>query len=716
MLKKLSFLIAIIVVIIAYFQLGLNDYLSLDQLKARQADFAASYAENPLLFLGLFFVIYVISTALSLPGAAILTIAAGALFGLVTGTIIVSFASTIGATLAFLSSRFLLRDWVQEKFGDRLKAIDQGFEKDGAFYLFTLRMIPAFPFFVINLLMGLTRIRTLTYYWVSQLGMLAGTIVYVNAGTQLANVDPGKSLLSPALIGSFVILAIFPWIARNIIGLVRARKIYAGWKRPKAFDRNLIVIGAGAAGLVSSYIAATVRAKVTLVEAEKMGGDCLNTGCVPSKALIKSAKIAHAVNDARRFGIEVGKAKVDFPAIMARVRNVIETIEPHDSVERYTGLGVECLQGYARFIDPWTVEIDEGQGKQRLTARSFIIATGAAPFIPPLPGVEESSFLTSETLWDEMARRDVPPQRLTILGAGPIGVELAQSFARLGSVVTLVEMADRILLKEDAEAAAIVDAQLRADGVRILTEHRATAFSRTSNARILQLSGPDGDAAVEFDDVIIAIGRRARVTGFGLEQLGVVVDGRMPVDDYLATAMPHIRAAGDVAGKQQLTHGASHEAWYAAVNALAAPFRRFRADYRVLPRTTYSEPELASVGLTVEQAVEQNIAHDVTRYDLDDLDRAIADGERQGFVKILTAKGSDRILGATIIGAHAGELLAEINFAMRHNLGLGKIMATIHSYPGWSESAKFAAGQYRLARKPENLLAIAERFFAWRRG
>jgi pyruvate/2-oxoglutarate dehydrogenase complex dihydrolipoamide dehydrogenase (E3) component len=481
-------------------------------------------------------------------------------------------------------------------------------------------------------------------------------------------------------------------------------------KRPKRFDRNLIVIGAGSAGLVSAYIAAMVKAKVTLVEAHEMGGDCLNTGCVPSKALIKSARVAHMVNDAARFGVNAPPATVDFPAVMQRVRDVITAIEPHDSVERFTGLGVDCVTGYARFIDPWTVEINN---ERRLTAKAFIIATGAAPFIPPLPGVEDSGYLTSETLWDAMADRKEAPARLVILGGGPIGCELAQAFQRLGAQVTIVEMADRLLLKEDADAAVLVTKQLQSEGVSVLTQHKALRFE---SGKTLIVEAPDGEISIAFDDIIIAVGRKPRVAGFGLEELGLVVEGRLETDDFLRTNMPHILCAGDVAGNQQLTHGASHEAWYASVNALARPFKKYRADYRVLPRVTYTEPELAAVGLTEAEAVAQGIAHDVTRYDLDDLDRAIAESEAMGFVKILTAKGSDTILGATIIGAHAGEILAELTFAMRHNMGLRKIMQTIHPYPTWAEANKYAAGQYSLARKPEALLKWAERWFRWMRG
>lgn len=484
----------------------------------------------------------------------------------------------------------------------------------------------------------------------------------------------------------------------------------ADWKKPREFDRNLIVIGAGSAGLVSSYIAAIAKAKVTLIEAHEMGGDCLNTGCVPSKALLKSAKVAKSARDAARFGVNIGEVAVDFPVVMKRLRQVITDIEPHDSVERFTGLGVECIKGYARFVDPWTVEIDDAQ---RLTAKAFVIATGAAPVVPPLPGIEDSGYLTSETLWDAMAQRAEVPKRLTILGGGPIGCELAQAFQRLGSQVTIVEMAERLMLKENTEAAALVEAVLRKEGADIRTGHTALRFEGKGQ---LVVSGLNIESTLEYDDIIIAVGRRARVSGFGLEELGLVEDGKLIVDEYLATKLPHIKVAGDVAGNQQLTHGGSHEAWYATVNALAAPFKRYRADYRVLPRVTYTDPEVATVGLTEADAKERGVLYEMTRYDLDDLDRAIADGEAHGFVKVLTVPGKDRILGATVVGNHAGEIIAELVLAMKHNMGLRKIMQAVHSYPTWAEASKYAAGQWGLARQPERLQRLAKAWFDWRRG
>jgi len=603
---------------------------------------------------------------------------------------------------------------VEARFGERLKAINAGLERDGAFYLFSLRMIPVFPFFMVNLVMGLTRIRTLTYMWVSQLGMLLGTVVYVNAGTQLAQIDSLSGIASPAVLGSFVLLGIVPWIAKGIIGAIKRRKVYAGFTKPRKFDRNLVVIGAGSAGLVSALIGATVKAKVTLVEAHEMGGDCLNTGCVPSKAIIKSAKVASQIRHADRYGLVASEPQVPFKTVIARVMDAIKTIEPHDSVERYTGLGVDVVKGYAKIIDPWTVEIalNEG-GTQRLTTRSIIIASGAEPVVPPIPGIEDSGYLTSETMWQAFAQMDAAPQRVAVLGGGPIGCELSQALARLGSQVTQVEMGESLLGREDADVSALAKAVLEEDGVTVLTGHKAVRIE----GRTLIAEHDGAEFAVPFDALIVAIGRKARLTGFGLEDIGVDTAKTVVTDEFLATKFPNIFAAGDVAGPYQFTHTASHQAWYASVNALFGTFRKFKADYRVIPAVTFLDPEVARVGLNEREAAEQGIAVEVTRYDLDDLDRAIAESETRGFVKVLTpAGGKDTVLGATIVGAHAGELLAEYVLAMKHGLGLNKILGTIHAYPTMVEANKFAAGNWKKAHKPEGLLKWVERYHDWRRG
>ncbi|MCB1962668.1 MAG: FAD-dependent oxidoreductase [Rhodocyclaceae bacterium] len=713
--KKLGLFVLIAALVVSYFLFDLGRFFSLDYFKGQHAAIEAYRAAHPWATAGMFFAIYVAVTALSFPGAAVLTLVAGAIFGLLTGLVIVSFASSIGATLAFLASRFLLRDWVQQRFGDRLKAINAGVEKEGGFYLFTLRLVPAFPFFVINLLMGLTPIRVGTFYWVSQLGMLAGTIVYVNAGTQLGQIDSLAGILSPALLGSFVLLGIFPLIAKRIVAAVQARKVYAKWadQKPARFDRNLVVIGGGSAGLVTSYIAAAVKARVTLIERHKLGGDCLNTGCVPSKALIRSAKFLSHVERANEFGIDAAEARLDFAKVMERVQSVVKAIEPHDSAARYTGLGVDVVEGSARITSPWSVEVTHHDGRvETLTTRAIVIATGARPFVPPIPGIEAVGYLTSDNLWELREQ----PRRLLVLGGGPIGCELTQAFARLGSQVTQVEMLPRIMAREDEDVSEAVMARFIAEGIDVRVGTRAKQFVVEDGEKVLIAEHGGEDVHIPFDAVLVAVGRAANLTGFGLEELGIPTAKTVQTNDFLQTIYPNIYAAGDVAGPFQFTHTAAHQAWYAAVNALFDPFKTFKADYSVIPWATFVEPEVARVGLNEADAREQGIACEVTRFGIDDLDRAIADSEAHGFVKVLTVPGKDRILGVTIVGEHAGDLIAEYVLAMKHGIGLNKILGTIHIYPTLAEANKYAAGEWKRAHAPQTLLEWVARFHAWRRG
>ncbi|MDQ5907913.1 MAG: hypothetical protein QG599_3 [Pseudomonadota bacterium] len=710
--RKLLLIVAIAILVGVFFAFDLGRFFSLDFVKSQQAAIDAWRTTQPMLTAGIFFAVYVAVTGLSLPGAAIMTLAAGAIFGVWWGTLIVSFASTLGATLAFLVARFMLRDWVQGKFGDRLKAINAGMEKEGGFYLFTLRLIPIFPFFVINLVMGLTPIRTWTFYWVSQIGMLAGTLVYVNAGTQLAQLDSLKGILSPELLASFALLGIFPLIAKKIVAIVKTRRVYAKWSKPARFDRNLVVIGGGSAGLVTAYIAAAVKAKVTLVEKHEMGGDCLNTGCVPSKALIRSAKLLSHIRRSAEFGIRQADADFDFAEVMERVQRVIREVAPHDSVERYTGLGVEVVQGTAKITSPWSVEIMTAEGVRTLTTRSIVIAAGARPFVPPIPGLEAVGYLTSDNVWN---LRELP-KRLVVLGGGPIGSELTQTFARLGSQVTQVEMASRILIREDPEVSELVTQRFRQEGINVLINHQAQRFVVDNGEKVLIAEHAGQEVRIPFDAVLVAVGRVANTQGYGLEELEIAAPRTVETNDYLQTRYPNIYAAGDVAGPFQFTHTAAHQAWYAAVNALFDPLKTFKTDYSVIPWSTFVDPEVARVGLNEQDAQEKGIPCEVSVYGLDDLDRAIADGEAHGFVKVLTVPGKDKILGVTIVGEHAGDLLAEYVLAMRHGIGLNQILGTIHIYPTLAEANKYVAGVWKKAHAPEKLLAWVERFHAWRRG
>jgi pyruvate/2-oxoglutarate dehydrogenase complex dihydrolipoamide dehydrogenase (E3) component/uncharacterized membrane protein YdjX (TVP38/TMEM64 family) len=709
-LSKWLLLIVMGLGIVMFFLLDLDRYFSLHFLREQHTTLLAHVEQAPLTSALVFTGIYIATTALSLPGAAVLTLLAGALFGLGWGTVVVSFASTIGATLAFWSSRFLLRDRIEQRFGDRLRTLHEGMDRDGAYYLFTLRLVPIFPFVLVNLLMGLTSIPTRTYYWISQLGMLPGTLVYVNAGTQLAQIQSLQGILSPALIVSFALLGIFPWLARRFVDAVKTRRIYQAYPPPPQFDYNLIVIGAGAAGLVSAYIGSTLKAKVLLVEQHKMGGDCLNYGCVPSKTLIRSARLAGQLRKAAELGITQVHGVVDFRAVMDRVQQVISKIAPHDSSARYSKLGVDCAEGQAVLIDPWTVAVD---GRKH-TTRSIIIAAGSEPARPDLPGLRDTPHLTSTTLWQ---LRDLPP-RLTIIGGGPIGCELAQAFAQLGTQVTLMQKHDRLLMREDPEVSALVQECLLRDGVRVLTACIPQTVQSAGKRQIVACRYEHNDLTITGEVLLIATGRKPRTTGYGLEALGIALrsDGTIAVNDTLQTRFTNIYAAGDVTGPMQFTHFAAHQAWYAAINALLGHLYAIRTDYSVVPVCTFTEPAVARVGHNELSAQRQKLAYEVTRYDLADLDRAITDGSTCGFVKVLTPPGSDRLLGVTIVGEQAGEMLAEFVVAMRHGLGLNKILGTLHAYPTFAEANKYSAGLWKKNHAPQRLLACLGRYHRWRRG
>ena len=706
---KIGVLMVIALAVALFFIFDLQRFLTLESIKAHQHDFEGFYQDHGTVTITVYMVMYILVTAMSLPGAAVMSLAGGALFGLATGTIMVSFASTIGATLAFLLSRFLFRESVQKRFGDKLENINQGIARDGNFYLFTLRLVPVFPFFMINVVMGLTPIKTLSFYWVSQVGMLPGTLVYLNAGTQLGKLESAAGILSPAIILSFVLLGIFPLVARKAVDTLKARKVYAGHIRPKQYDYNLAVIGAGSAGLVAAYIAAAVKARVVLIEKDKMGGDCLNTGCVPSKSLIRSAKVLSYVNRAREFGFKEGRMTYDFARVMERVQAVIAKVAPHDSVERYTQLGVDCIQGAARLISPWEVSVNGN----RISARSIVIATGGQPFIPPIPGLDKIKYYTSDTIWDIRQR----PGKMVVLGGGPIGCELAQAFNRLDVDITQVQLHDTLMPREDTEISQMVADKFRAEGIQVLTGHRATEIVADESGQRLICTSGDKEIAIPFDTLLVAVGRTANVSGFGLQEMGVQVSpaGTIAADGFLRTNFPNIFCSGDVTGPYQFTHTAAHQSWYAAVNALFGKFKKFRVDYRVIPWSTFTDPEVARVGLNEKEALEKNIDYEVTRYGLDDLDRAIADSEDHGVVKVLTRPDSDKILGVTIVGPHASDTIAEYVLAMKHGLGLNKILGTIHIYPTLAEANKYAAGEWKKAHAPEKLLGWVEKYHNWMR-
>lgn len=724
---------ALAAALLGFALLGGAQYVSLAYWQESRAQVVQWYGQWPWQVRLGFFVLYVLVCALSFPGAAVLTMAGAAVLGFWWALVLVSFASTIGATLAMLGARYALRDVVQRRFARQLADINTGLARDGALYLLSLRLIPVVPFFAINLAMGLTTVRVGTYYWVSQVGMLPGTVVYVNAGSQLTGLHSLADVASPTVWGAFALLGLFPLLAKWLRDNLVRRRVYAPWaaSKPKHFDRNLIVIGAGAGGLVSAYLAAAAQAKVTLVEAHRMGGDCLHTGCVPSKTLIRSAHLAHQMRHASRYGLHSGTRSiheghspislqkspvVDFAAVMQRVRSVIAAIAPHDSVERYTALGVDVVPGHARLRSPWEVEITRTDGStQVLTTRSIVLATGAQPVVPDLPGLQAMGYLTSETLWAYLDTLAAAPERLVVLGGGPIGCELAQALARLGSRVTLVEQGPRLLPREDEDVSALLAQSLRDDGVEVLLATRALRCHMRDDRKLLIVDGGQGERELPLDALLCAVGRAPRLLGMGLEALGLLDAAALPTGATLQTLLPNIYAVGDVAGPYQYTHAAAHQAWYATVNALLGGVYRLKADYRALPSVTFTDPAVARVGLNRAQAAAQGLAVEETRYALDDLDRALCDGETAGFVQVLTAAGSDTILGVTIVGSRAAEMLPEWVLALQHGLGLNKVLGTVHAYPSWSEANQRTAGTWKRSHAPQALLRLAEKWHRWRR-
>lgn len=710
--KYLVLGLVIVIAIILIFS-DIRNILTLSALKGKQTEIFALYRTNPITTVLGYMGIYIFCTAFSLPGAVILTLAGGAVFGILWGTVIVSFSSTIGATFAFLVSRFVLRNAIQDKFSEKLVKINEGFKKEGAFFLFALRLIPIFPYFVVNLVMGVTHMPVLTFFWVSQLGMLLGTIAFVNAGTQLGQIHSVKGILSPGVLVSFAFLAIIPFVAKRLVQFFRSRKALAKFPSPRQFDYNIAVIGAGSGGLVSAYIASAVKAKVLLIERHRMGGDCLNTGCVPSKALIRSAKMLAYSKRAKEFGFREAKIDFSFSDVMNRVQRAISKVEPHDSMERYTGLGVECIKGSAKMLTPYSLQITgENQELKTVTAKNIIIAAGASPLVPPIKGLEKIKPLTSDNIWEI---RNLP-KRLVVLGGGPIGSELAQCFQRFGSQVTIVEMGSKIMAREDDDVSNVVSSRFQKEGVEILTGHKAKEIMIENHEKILICDSGSGEKKVPFDEVLIALGRKANLKDYGLEELDVPITprGTVQVDEFLRTNYPNIYAVGDVAGPYQFTHTAAHMAWYASVNALFSPIISFGVDYRVVPWCTFTDPEVARVGLNEKEAKEKGISYSVSVYPLEDLDRAIADEEDHGMVKVLTVPGKDKILGATIVGSHAGDIIVEYVSAMKHGFGMNAILKTIHIYPTLGEANKYAAGVWKNANKPEATLRILEKFHRWR--
>jgi dihydrolipoamide dehydrogenase len=703
--KRITLFLLIVIAVIAFYGGGGKEYLSFSFIQIKLSQIQGSFESDPLKFSFGFFVVYVLITALSFPGAAVLTLLAGAIFGPWVGVLIVSFASTFGSICAFLVSRFLLRDLIKTRFRRQFSTIDKNIEKDGAIYLATLRLVPIFPFFVVNLVMGLTAIKPWTFVWISQLGMLPGTAVYIYAGRELSQLTSLQGIMSPEVISVFFLLGTLPLLGKFIVRQVKRNQLYHGHHKPNHFDYNLVTIGAGSAGLVTSYIAAAVKSKVALIEKHKMGGDCLNTGCVPSKALIKSSKIIHLQKRSQSLGIKKIDVEFNFGEIMERIQRVIKEIEPHDSTRRYEELGVECILGEAKIISPWVVQV----GHKTLITKNIVIATGAKPAIPKIKGIELAKFVTSDTLWQI---RELP-KRFVIMGGGPIGCEMAQAFSRLGSEVILIEASDRLLAKEDPEVSQLIASVFKEEGVKVLTSHQVMAFNDQGDKKTIICEYNQKEIVIPYDLVLIAVGRKPNTEGFGLRELGIKFTDRGTVDvnEYQQSNYPNIFACGDVAGPYQLTHMAAHQAWYCAVNGLSP--LKFKIDYSAVPWCTYTDPEVATVGETATSAREKGLQYDVTEYQISELDRAITESEKQGFVRIITVKGKDKILGATIVSSQASSMILEFVSAMKFKKGLNSILSTIHVYPSFGEANKYAAGTWKKSQTSEKTLAYLEKYFNW---
>lgn len=682
----------IVILISFFFYFDGQSYLSISFIQSQLETFRDAFREKPLVIVGAYFGLYVLVTALSLPGATVMTLLGGAVFGLLWGTLIVSFASTIGATLAFLIARLFLHDWVKSRFRKRYERAQREFERQGGFYVFSIRLVPLVPFFVANLVLALTPVRLVTYYVASQIGMLPGTLVYVNAGQQLGQLESFEGIFTPSLIAAFLILAAFPWFSKGLLSWIRAKRTFSKFKRPKKFDYQTVVIGGGSAGLVASSLTASLQGKVALVEKHKMGGDCLHTGCVPSKTLIRSARLAHHMKQASKFGFKNTSFEVDFPQLMRRVHSVIETIQPHDSVERYESLGVDCYQQEAKILSPFEVQV----GEHVLRTKHIIIATGAQPRVMNFPWLDPEKILTSDNLWSLQSL----PHRLLIVGGGAIGCELAQSFARLGSRVTIMERGSRLLSKEDPDVSKLIEEIFRKEDIDILFE--------------TELKSPD--QTKEYDFVLFALGRVAQVKGFGLENLEVQLreNGTIETNEFLQTRTPNVWACGDVTGPFQFTHMAGHQGSIAALNALMSPFKKFRWQDQEIPWVTYTDPEVAHIGWSEADATERELPFEIHKFSLQKSDRALTEGETEGFVKVLVEKGTDKVLGATIVGERAGEMIPEFSLVMKSGHGLKKILSLIHSYPTWNEANKSVALEWRRQRIPKWAMSFLKEWNKWR--
>jgi pyruvate/2-oxoglutarate dehydrogenase complex dihydrolipoamide dehydrogenase (E3) component/uncharacterized membrane protein YdjX (TVP38/TMEM64 family) len=699
-------------------------------------------------------VVYVLCTVAFVPASA-LTIGSGTLFGLKTGFIVVIIGANLGALCSFLLARSFLRQKVATWAAGNAKfrALDQAIGRQDFKMVLLTRLTPVFPFVLLNYFLGLTAVRTGAYVLANLIGMLPAMFlfVYIGAATRDALAGDTADFYQQVfkylgLAATIALLVVMTRIARKALreaeqaeegSVVLGKPRLDGRYQPMPFDKmilegdihdrillgnchppgwvnptpsrkyNLVVLGGGTAGLVSAAGAAALGAKVALIERNLMGGDCLNVGCVPSKSLIRASRAWHEVLGGTRFGVSLaGEPKIDFAAVMARMRKLRADISEHDSVERFSKLGVEVFIDNGRFAGPNAIEVDGA----KLQFDRAVIASGARAAVPTLPGLEESGFYTNETIFTLTEL----PRRVAVIGAGPMGCELAQSFQRFGSEVSLLTHGGEILPKEDGDAAAIVRRQMEEDGVRIVTGAELERVSATGSGKKLNLSVGDRKAEIECDAILVCIGRTPNLENLGLEEAGVRYTARgVEVDARLRTTNPRIFAAGDICSRFKFTHAADAMARIVIANALF--MARRKVTDLVIPWCTYTDPEIAHVGYYEKDARVARFDVATITQPLHDVDRAILDGETEGFARVHYDKKTGRILGGTIVARHAGEMIGELTVAMAAKQSVGVLSSTVHPYPTQAEALRKIGDAYMRTKLTPLVKKLFARWLAWRR-
>ncbi len=690
---------------------------------------------------------YAVLTVAMIPGSA-LTIGSGLIFGFWKGFAVVTVGANLGALGAFLLARTLFRERAEAlaRGQKTFRAVDSAIAREGFRIVLLLRLSPVFPFTVLNVLLGVTGISAASYVLANLIGMLPGTLMFVYLGT-LGEAAAGTQSLGQTVLrivglaATVVVTVVITRIARRALKAAsldgganpgvapEAAPVGAGAKtipgdaydqallasvKPTAHvnpipqDRyNLVVIGAGTAGLVTAAGGAGLGAKVALIEKHMFGGDCLNVGCVPSKGIIRAGRAAAAVREAGAFGIRLaGEPRIDFAATMERMRRLRAGIAPHDSVKRFSELGIDVYLGEGRFTGPDEIEV----GGNKLRFQAAVIATGARATFPRIPGIEEVEPLTNENVFTLTEL----PRSLILLGAGAIGCEMAQTFRRLGSEVTIVIRGNRIMTREDPDAALIVQRKFEQEGIRVLTGSAIKRAEKRGGKKVIVIERDGSEESVEADQILIGMGRAPNVEGLGLSAAGIAYGTEgVTVDANMRTTNPRVFAAGDICSRLKFTHAADAQARIVLRNALF--FGRARATDLVIPWCTYTDPEIAHVGCYEKEARDRGLAVTTFTVPLEDVDRAILDGETEGFGRIHLKSGTDRILGATVVASHAGDMIGELTMAIQNGLGAGKLASVIHPYPTQGEVVRKLGDAYMRTKLTPGVKRIMARILRWRR-